>query len=479
MTAEPVPDGVGRTSVDPVDPVDPAGAAGAAGAAGVGGVAGAVGAAGAGTDATGPDEPEPESGPELAALPPAVRARVVALAAEVLPEVARPPAAVRRVATFAPARRARLGGAAIAEALGDEDFRRAVGTQVVAQASARGDRQDDPAVTAAVRWLSRPAGWSSGFDDLLERSEGPAADERHARETERLRGRLADAEQALRDQRTAHRAELDDARAEHTVLRRRLGEARVAEREARAALERMEGAAAALESGAAERAATLEKENRRLRAQVERLEAQVALGRRESRSERDEVTLRTRVLLDTVIDAAAGLRRELGLPVTEGSPADRLEAELAALTDAVVATSSAPASPALVEQLLSMPRARLLVDGYNVTKTAWAQSSLEVQRMRLVTGLAPVVARTRAETTVVFDAADADHRPPVAAPRGVKVLYSPPGVIADDVLRDLVAAEPGGRVVVAVTGDQALARDLARSGARVVGPAALLGLLSR
>jgi len=263
------------------------------------------------------------------------------------------------------------------------------------------------------------------------------------------------------------------------VLRRRLGEARVAEREARAALERMEGAAAALESGAAERAATLEKENRRLRAQVERLEAQVALGRRESRSERDEVTLRTRVLLDTVIDAAAGLRRELGLPVTEGSPADRLEAELAALTDAVVATSSAPASPALVEQLLSMPRARLLVDGYNVTKTAWAQSSLEVQRMRLVTGLAPVVARTRAETTVVFDAADADHRPPVAAPRGVKVLYSPPGVIADDVLRDLVAAEPGGRVVVAVTGDQALARDLARSGARVVGPAALLGLLSR
>jgi predicted RNA-binding protein with PIN domain len=454
MTAAPAPDGVEPTPVGPVEPAEEPGIE-----PGI--------------------EPEAESGPDLAALPGVVRTRVVALAAEVLPEVAKPPAAVRRVASFAPARRARLGGAAIADALGDDDFRRAVGTQVAARTAARGEGEDEPAVTAAVRWLTRPAGWTDGLDDLLERAEGSVADERHAREVERLRGRLADAEQALRDQRAAHRAELDDVRAEHHVLRRRLGEARAAEREVRAALEERASADAAVETGVAERAAALEKENRRLRAQLEQLEAQLARGRREARSERDEVTLRTRVLLDTVIDAAAGLRRELGLPVTEGSPADRLEAELAALTDEVVATSSAPASPALLEQLLSMPRARLLVDGYNVSKTAWPQSSLEVQRMRLVTGLAAVVARTRAETTVVFDAAETDHRPPVAAPRGVKVLYSPPGVIADDVLRDLVAAEPGGRVVVAVTGDRALARDLVRSGARAVGPDALLGLMGR
>ena len=56
-----------------------------------------------------------------------------------------------------------------------------------------------------------------------------------------------------------------------------------------------------------------------------------------------------------------------------------------------------------------MPRARLIVDGYNVSKTAWPTSSLEAQRIRLLSGLAPLVARTGAETTVVFDAAALDR----------------------------------------------------------------------
>ncbi len=71
--------------------------------------------------------------------------------------------------------------------------------------------------------------------------------------------------------------------------------------------------------------------------------------------------------------------------------------------------------------------------------------SLERQRERLTSGLAPLVARTGAETTVVFDAADTPERPVVNRPRGVRVLFSPFGVIADDVIRELVAAEPQGR----------------------------------
>jgi len=59
------------------------------------------------------------------------------------------------------------------------------------------------------------------------------------------------------------------------------------------------------------------------------------------------------------------------------------------------------------------------------------------------------------------------------------VLFSPRGVIADDVIRDLVAAEPEGRVVVVVTADQEVARDVIRDGARVVPPQALLDLVSR
>ena len=74
------------------------------------------------------------------------------------------------------------------------------------------------------------------------------------------------------------------------------------------------------------------------------------------------------------------------------------------------------------------------------------------------------MARTGAETTVVFDAANLTSRPVVAAPRGVKVVFSPPGVIADDVIRDLVAAEPSGRTVVVVTDDQEVIRDARAAG---------------
>nr|WP_232523737.1 NYN domain-containing protein [Nocardioides sp. MAH-18] len=126
-----------------------------------------------------------------------------------------------------------------------------------------------------------------------------------------------------------------------------------------------------------------------------------------------------------------------------------------------------------------MPRARLIVDGYNVSKRAWPSSSLEAQRNRLAGSLAALVARTGAETTLVFDAAETDHRPPVVAPRGVRVLYSPRGVLADDVVRDLVSVEPQGRVVVVVTADRAVATDVAAAGARVVDPDALLGLIAR
>ena len=44
--------------------------------------------------------------PALEQLPPAVRARVVALTAQVLPDVPRLPASLRKVATFTVARRA-------------------------------------------------------------------------------------------------------------------------------------------------------------------------------------------------------------------------------------------------------------------------------------------------------------------------------------------------------------------------------------
>ncbi len=124
--------------------------------------------------------------------------------------------------------------------------------------------------------------------------------------------------------------------------------------------------------------------------------------------------LRARLLLDTLLDTAQGLRRELALPAVEGSPGRRRRGARrgAGEPHLVRAGARSPSDdPALLEQLLALPRAHLVVDGYNVTKTAWPELSLERQRDRLLAGLAPLVARSGAEVTVVFDAADTTDRP--------------------------------------------------------------------
>jgi predicted RNA-binding protein with PIN domain len=419
--------------------------------------------------------------PVLARLPEPVRTRIVTQAADVLPDVPTLPAAVRRVAAFAPARRARLGASAIAEALADDDVRERVALQVAARAEP--DEADDVAV-AARAWLVRPEGWAEVLTARLARIEDAAA-AGEGRELERVRKRLADAEQTVRELRAAQQEREDELRAEHQAehasLRKRLGEARAAERELRAQAERSEEELGRVRADADTRAGALEKENRQLRAQVEQRSAADVQARRDVRAERDEATVRARLLLETVIDAATGLRRELALPTVDGAPADRVEADVAASGTRTPSSAGAfgAADRGLLEQYLAMPRARLVVDGYNVSKRAWPSSSLEAQRNRLVAGLAGVVARTGVETTVVFDAAESDHRPPVVAPRGVRVLYSPRGVIADDVIRDLVAVEPTGRVVLVVTADREVATDVARDGARVVDPDALISLLTR
>jgi predicted RNA-binding protein with PIN domain len=74
---------------------------------------------------------------------------------------------------------------------------------------------------------------------------------------------------------------------------------------------------------------------------------------------------------------------------------------------------------------------------------------------------------------VAFDGA---ARPPSqpAAPRGVRVLFSADGEIADDLIRRIVAAEPAGRPVLVVTSDRQVASDTARAGAWTVASAVFL-----
>ena len=157
--------------------------------------------------------------------------------------------------------------------------------------------------------------------------------------------------------------------------------------------------------------AAQDKDVRRLRARVEQLEAELAAQRREDDARGPTATrrrMRARLLLDTVVDAAAGLRRELALPAV---PAPRPTGSRPSWPSPSTSRGRRPRrarsgrrAPPSSSSCSAMPRARLLVDGYNVSKSAWGSSSLEEQRQRLLRGLAPLVARTGAETTVVFDA---------------------------------------------------------------------------
>ena len=410
----------------------------------------------------------------LQELPVAVRTRVLTLVADVLPDVPQLPAALRKVAGFAPARRARLGGQAITAGLADEDLRARIAHQVSVRrqdelVALRDGTMHDALEAAALDWLVRPQGWTRRLDTSVSQVEEHAAQQQavvaQAKE-ERWQQRAEQAEAELRDLRASYRQQVEGYKAEVSQLRRKLGEARAKRRDA------AEEARAAAEVALAAR----DKEVRRLHAEVERLEAEARQGRRGGRAEKEQATARTRVLLDTILDATAGLRRELALPPATSSPGERVEESLAA-PDVPGPRAVPDVGPALLEQYLALPRARLVVDGYNVSMGAWSGSSLEAQRTRLLTAMAPLVARTGAETTVVFDGADADTRPPTSQPRGVKVLFSPKGVIADEVIGQLVEAEPRGRVVLVVSDDREVQARCQRAGARAVASASLVGLL--
>ncbi|HEY9379434.1 MAG TPA: NYN domain-containing protein, partial [Jiangellaceae bacterium] len=136
-----------------------------------------------------------------------------------------------------------------------------------------------------------------------------------------------------------------------------------------------------------------------------------------------------------------------------------------------------PSDDASLDDLLKLPRAHLVVDGYNVTKGAWPSMPLEAQRSRLVQRLSALAARTGAEVTCVFDGADVSVPPPVTPAQGVRVRFSPYGESADDLIRRLVTAEPSGRVVVVVSSDREVADGVRSRGARAVDSAVLISLL--
>lgn len=430
-----------------------------------------------------------------AGLPDAALDLVVRWAADALRALptADVPPRLKRVASFAPARLASRARAQLGQAVADDAvFRQQVAERVradrpaLAQALEEGQPAagSEPDLVAAAMWVLRPDGWEAGLADAAASLAARQAD------SERVEGeRAEDARWArIEAQLAAARAEAAEARGELAEAHREIARVRRDLREARAAGGRTEAEARTAVAAAQQQAADRLAELAEVRAELGRqaaaraaAEAAADAARARVREGRALADARAALLLETVAGAALGLRRELGLPPAAVLPGD-VVAATADLPGAVTGPGARARStddPARLDELLALPQAHLIVDGYNVTKSGYGELPLEQQRDRLVSGLAALAARTGAEVTCVFDGADAGGAAPGLAARGLRVLFSRTGEIADDLIRRLAAAEPQGRVVVVVSSDREVADGVARSGARPVASVALLRLLGR
>ncbi|MDH6551838.1 putative RNA-binding protein with PIN domain/outer membrane murein-binding lipoprotein Lpp [Streptomyces sp. SAI-208] len=427
-------------------------------------------------------------------LPDGVRRRVVHIVSEGFGglTVGELPAQLRQYARFAPNRRAKFAGNAMAAALEtDPLFRQRIGEKFrEAQPELCGALDSgapppaaDPLDVAAAAYVLRPTGWVklvTAAGEEAQRADAERADEESRAELERLREELTAAREQTRTETERLRTELESAKKEAESLHRKLRAALSDVKRGEAALRKLQGEMEAVRAEGQAQVSAAESESRRLKARLGEAEAALEATRRAAREGRSVEDMRVRLLLDTVLDAAQGLRRELALPPVSVRPAETVDAvEPGRMTPKdIAARALSENDPAILDQLLALPQAHLVVDGYNVTKTGYPQMPLEKQRLRLLGQLSQLAAQTGAEVTCVFDGAELAAPVLLAPPRGVRVLFSKAGVTADELIRQLVRAEPPGRPVIVASTDREVADGVAKAGARPVASAVLLKRLS-
>ncbi|NUS72575.1 MAG: hypothetical protein HOQ05_04125 [Corynebacteriales bacterium] len=417
-------------------------------------------------------------------LPDAVRLRVISLASGVLPALspAQIPGNLRKFRRFTASRRAKMAATPLVAALAtDTEFRDHVAEKVVLTTGALGEavmagapvEAADPVDVAAIAYLTQAEGWEEWV-----RLATPETDS-HT-EVERATQQL---EQQLEKAKSTARSDLDKARKDLALARRELEHMREESkqlaqqlRKAERDLTKLTGDLSAERGRRAADSSTHAAEIRRLRAQLEAANVAAHAVRDSERVGRHVHSARLAVLLATINEATRGLRDELSLE-DSGSPADLVATQWGA-TPGEPGRVGGTDELARLEQLLMLPKVHVIVDGYNVTKTGFGGISLERQRNRLVQGLAGLAAQTRAEITVVFDGT---HHLVGIAPsaRGVRVLFSQGAQIADELIEQLVRAEPAGRPLLVVSSDKAVANSALRAGGHAVPSQALIERLSR
>ncbi|WP_306336126.1 NYN domain-containing protein [Streptomyces sp. KL118A] len=428
-------------------------------------------------------------------LPDGVRRRVVQIVSDGFGglTLAELPAQLRQYARFTPTRRAKFAANAMAAAVeSDTLFRQRIGERLrevqpeLAGALDAGSPPPaaDPLDVAAAAYVLRPTGWVklvTAAGEEAQRADAERVDDETRAELDRLREELVLARGQTKAETERLRTELESVRREAESMHRKLRGALSDVKRGEAALRKAAAEVEAVRAEGQAQVSAAESETRRIKARLGEAEAALEASRKAAREGRSVEDMRVRLLLDTVLDAAQGLRRELALPPVSVRPAETVDAvEPGRMSPKdIAARALSENDPAILDQLLALPQAHLVVDGYNVTKTGYPTMPLDKQRLRLLGSLSQLALQSGAEVTCVFDGAELAAPVLLAPPRGVRVLFSKPGVTADELIRQLVRAEPPGRPVVVVSTDREVADGIAKAGARPVASAVLLKRLSR
>lgn len=364
---------------------------------------------------------------------------------------------------------------------GDEAFRSRVGAAAT-DAELLGE--------LGMLWLTRPEGWRRRLSEMLRAAAVPGApvdgsDEAALRRAERRREAAEQAAQRVQ-------AELAVARQELAREQSRRAAAEEERDQARRRAESAEGQAAAArrrlaaveettgdesERWASDRAAAQQRV-----AELEEELAAVAAVRDELLAERADVDRAAAAVRKAASELSrlAGSLNQVASSIAPATDASRGESGRARRSTRV----TIPIPPGLVADSLEAtrhvvrsPGAVTIVDGYNVAKLGWPDLDLAEQRERCLDAVDDLVRRLLARIVVVFDGADVVA--PAARRRLARVVFSPAGTIADDVVRAEVAALALSVPVVVVTDDRELAASVRAHGATVIRSAQILALARR
>lgn len=335
-------------------------------------------------------------------------------------------------------------------------------------------------------WLSRPDGWRDAIltarEDAVdrrraERAEGSVKATR--KQLNRLDVQLADAHDRVRElTESLHLAEkIAESRGEEIVV-------------LAARAEELELEAGALRTHVSE-----------LDRRATRAESNLGDERQRLRDLRTEIDAERPNMADTSSSASAsvsaGEQEHAAVAIAEASL--KLEAAALLLARASQALPKLPPgadtqpsarrkahrvgrgliddTPEGLRELMGVDGVRVLIDGYNVAKLGWPNLDLDLQRDRLLIGLASTLAKGGCVVDVVFDGADVIGAERASRSPNVRVIWSPADVIADDVLVAHVNEIGPDVVVVVVTDDRELRGRGGALGANIVGSRALLDIL--